>query len=152
MSTQKPQAALERTLEEAMANAWRDLASHCTAVRDKQGLLWNRTNSLDILNMFLRIQERLTKSLPGEYAQLERNQVAEAASRFRSDQPAALENEALDLKAFSDPQRSAACWKQVLGSYCRIHGRLRVELQAWNEAEYKEFESTIWNLLKQPRV
>ena len=152
MSTQKPTATVAGSLEEVMADAWKEFSSHCVAVREKQGLLWNRTNSLDLLNMFLSIHDRLTRSLSGEYCNLERRQVEEALDCFKNGQFVVAEKVPVDLGTFPDSQRSAFCWKHILASYCRIHGRLKVELRGWNQDDHREFESTIWNLLTQLRV
>jgi hypothetical protein len=147
----KDTSAIER-LDEAMASAWRELSNQYRKAREMQRLLWNRTNSLNILNSFLVLHGKLTQNHYGKYAHIEKAQVAEAAARFQNGQPLLSGEFPSNVSASPEPQRDGACWKLVLAGYCCIHGRLKVELRSWNEDDYREFESTIASLIQYATV
>ncbi|HVN82425.1 MAG TPA: hypothetical protein VMW38_25795 [Terriglobia bacterium] len=140
------------TLEEAMASAWEQLSNHYNEVRAKQGLLWNRVNSIDILNTFLALHGKLASKFNSEYAQLEKIRVQDAMVRYQNGQPQLAEEIPTDLAELPESQNHAICWEQVLASYCDIHGRLKVELRAWNQDDYRQFESIISNLLQRTLI
>jgi hypothetical protein len=132
-----------------MAESWLKLSSHYRTARERQGMLWNRTNSLDILNFFIDQHGRLIESFGYDYLQLERSMVTQAAKQYEARLPFDPLPEHEIQIANSDTQRNLACWRVALATYCRIHGRLKVELRAWNQSDYDEFESTIHRLCEE---
>jgi len=48
-----------------------------------------------------------------------------------------------DFSRLDETESKVACWKELLNSYCRIHGSLQVEWRAWNDNDYREFFATI---------
>jgi hypothetical protein len=148
MSNRNQSMTPEGTLEEAMASAWGEFSNHYNEVRAKQGFLWNRVNSIDMLNTFLSIHGKLASRFYSGYVQLEKKRVQEAVVRYQNSQPPLVEEIPTDLAGLPESQKHATCWKRVLASYCDIHGRLKVELRAWNQDDYGQFESVISNLLQ----
>jgi hypothetical protein len=147
MSNMNQGVTPEGKLEEAMASAWEEFSNHYNEVRAKQGFLWNRVNSIDILNTFLSLHGKLASKFYSEYVQLEKIRVQEAVVRYQNGQPQLVEEIPADVVGLPESQKHAICWKQVLASYCDVHGRLKVELRAWNQDDYRQFESTISNLV-----
>ena len=134
-------------LEEAMAEAWEELSSHYHEVRAKQGYLWNRVNSIDILNTFLSLHGKLVSTFHSKYAQLEKAQVQEAVVRYQNGHTQLAEEIAADMAGLPHSQeKNAICWKHILASYCDIHGRLMVELRSWNQDDYRQFEAAMSKL------
>ena len=142
----------EENLEEAMASAWGELSKHHNEVRAKQGLLWNRINSIDLLNTFLSLHGKLVSRFYSTYDQLEKVRVQEAMARYQNNQPQLVEEVPPELAGSPESRKNAYCWKRILSSYCEIHGRLKVELRAWNQDDYKQFETTISDLIQSTSI
>ena len=138
----------KENLEEAMADAWEEFSSHYSEVRARQGLLWNRVNSIDILNTFLSLHGKLASKFLSAYVQLEKTRVQEAMISYQNGQPQLVEEVPSDLAGLPESQKHAICWKYVLACYCDIHGRLKVDLRTWNQDDYRQFESTISALIQ----
>ncbi len=148
MSQDRNSVACSVSLDLAMADAWLTLSAHFRTAREKQGMLWNRTNSLDILNSFLDQHGRLMESFGDDYYRLERSMVADVAKRYAERLPFDLIPEQEIQTARSGIPKNLACWKVILATYCWIHGRLKIVLRAWDQADYNEFESAIDRLSK----
>ena len=106
-------------------------------MRQRQGLLWNRANHVDLQK--LDRHEELRREFPREYGE------------FKAGSPPLSQPVSLDITGKNEPEQRAACWDQLLIVYCRIHARLKVELRTWNEKEFQEFESALLDLRKVPR-
>ena len=142
----------QKELERAISKTWEEFSNHYNEVRAKQGLLWNRVNSIDILNTFLALHGKLASRFHSGYLQLEKIRVQEAMVRYQNGQPQLAEEIPPDLAGLPESRKHAICWKLVLACYCEIHGRLKVELRAWNQDDYRQFESIISNLLQRTLV
>jgi hypothetical protein len=143
MPKDNSQIAVPLSLDQAMAENWENLSKHYQNARERQGLLWNQTNSLDILNCFIDQDIKLIDLFGDDYYQLGKGMVEESAKRFKTGLSLSSFSEQEILNSSSAMQKNAACWREMMACYSRIHGRLRVELRAWNQGDYAEFESAI---------
>lgn len=148
----KPEAAASpNQFSAAKANAWSKVAAHYAEMRQRQGLLWNRANHVDLQNFFLDRHEELRREFPREYGGLERSLVEEDFAKCKAGSPPLSQPVSLDITGKNESEQRAACWDQLLIVYCRIHARLKVELRTWNEKEFQEFESALLDLRKVPQ-
>jgi hypothetical protein len=126
----------------ALGEAWSQLLSQYDSLRAHAEGGWNKIHFLGILNSFLAQHSRLSERFPGDYGKWERPLVEAAyvsKKEGRSISPA-MET---DFSRLDETESKAACWKELLASYCRIHGSLQVEWRAWNDNEYREFVAII---------
>lgn len=129
-----------------LADAWTRLVEHYSEAQAKNQGVWNKTSHLGLLNFFLDRHNELRETLPKEYQKLENAMVEAAVARAREGQfaqPAPVE---LDLSMLEEVEKKAACWREILATYCRIHGRLKVEWMPWGEKDYQEFLGTVAKL------
>ena len=127
----KPEAAASpNQFSAAKANAWSKVAAHYAEMRQRQGLLWNRANHVDLQK--LDRHEELRREFPREYGE------------FKAGSPPLSQPVSLDITGKNEPEQRAACWDQLLIVYCRIHARLKVE-------EFQEFASALLDLRKVPQ-
>jgi hypothetical protein len=99
-----------------------------------------------LLDHFLVCHDELKRSFPREYGRSEEILVETAmanAKAGKQKEPRPIE---LDLSILSETEKRAACWREMLTTYCRIHGRLKAEWAPWAEKDYQEFLTTMRKL------
>jgi hypothetical protein len=131
-----------------LADAWIRLVEHYEEIRAKNLDSWNKTNHLVLLDFFLDRHSELQRTLPREYGRLEGAMVEAAMAKAKEGESKLKEPQRveLDLSMLNKTQQQAACWRELLATYCRIHGRLKVEWIAWADRDYREFVETVSRL------
>jgi hypothetical protein len=150
-SSDRPHSPAEINLR--LADAWTSLVENYQETNAKNGGFWNKTNHLGLLNLFLERHNALRRTLPREYQRLEEAMVDAAVAKAKDGHLGAPMPVELDLSMLSEVEKQAACWRELVATYCRIHGRLKVDWVAWSEKDYRELVDTVGRLQKmvQPR-
>ena len=106
---------------------------------------WNKTHFLGVLNYFLVHHREMSERFPEDYGKFEKSLVEAAYAGVKQGRPL-LPTMERDFSKLDATERKAACWKELMDSYCRVHGTLRVERRAWSDNEYRDFLATIEKL------
>ena len=126
----------------AMADAWSHLMYEYDSLRIQSEGYWNRTHNQGILNFFLDQHRELSERFPSDYGKWE-NPLVEAAYTNAKEGKPFPPTMKTDLSRLDETEHKAASWNELLNTYCRIRGSLRVEWRPWHDPEYREFLATI---------
>jgi hypothetical protein len=129
----------------ALADAWSQLVSQYDCLRAQAEGAWNKTQFIGVLNCFFVHHRELSERFPRDYGKWEQPLVERAYENAKEGRPILPARE-MKFSGADEMGNKAACWKELLNTYCRIHGSLKVEWRAWNDNEYREFLATIENL------
>lgn len=126
----------------SLEDAWSQLLSQYDFLRAQAEGGWNKTHFLGVLNCFFVQHRELSERFPHDYGKWEEPLVETAFANAKEGRPTPPSRET-DFSGLDGMGDKAACWKELLNTYCRIHGFLKVEWRAWNDNEYREFLATI---------
>jgi hypothetical protein len=133
-------------INQRLADAWNRMATHYEHIAASNRGVWNKTNHLGLLDFFLDRHNELKQQLPAEYGKSEQALVEAALARARESERLAPMPVELDLTMLTETEQKAACWRELLATYCRIHGRLKKEWMPWAEEDYREFLEVVSKL------
>ncbi len=129
----------------ALADAWSQFVSQYDCLRAQAEGGWNKTQFIGVLNCFFVHHRELSERFPHDYGKWEQPLVERAHENAKEGRPIPPARET-EFSGADEMGNNAACWKELLNTYCRIHGSLKVEWRAWNDNEYREFLATIEKL------
>jgi hypothetical protein len=129
----------------ALADAWSQLLSQYDSLRLQAEGGWNKTQFLGVLNCFIIHHRELSERFPHDYGKWELPLVERAHVIAKEGRPIPPVR-GTDFLGADEMGNKTACWKELLNTYCRIHGSLKVEWRAWKDNEYQEFLATIEKL------
>jgi hypothetical protein len=129
----------------ALADAWSQLLSQYDSLRPQGEGGWNKTQFIGVLNCFFVRHRELSERFPYDYGKWEQPLVERAYEDAKEGRPIPSVKET-DFSSVDEMENKAVCWKELLTTYCRIHGSLKVEWRSWNDYEYWEFITTIEKL------
>lgn len=126
----------------ALAEAWSQFLSQYDSLRALAEEGWSKTRFIGVLNSFVVRHRKLSEQYPHDYGKWEGPLVESAYLNAKEGRPIPPGRET-DFLGGDEVENKAACWKELLNTYCQIHGSLKVEWRAWNDIEYREFLATI---------
>ena len=129
----------------ALAEAWSQFLIQYDSLRPHAEGEWNKTQFIGVLNCFFVHHRALSERFPHDYGKWEQPLVDRAYLNAKEGRTI-LPIKEMDFSGVDELESKAACWKELLNTYCRIHGSLKVEWRAWNDNEYREFLATIEKL------